>query len=128
MVQLRFETRQAAHASAWLETLMLSTLWAAQRRGLSVKRWRGLARIASIVILALIVLYMAAGLAFHFKWESALEACREERRAQGEFVEPEVFRGALGLLFDVTYWPAYARANIYYDGTPFATPCTKGRQ
>ena len=84
------------------------------------------ARAALIVLLVLVILYMTLGLAFHFKWQSALAACRETRRAQGEFVEPEVFGGALGLLFDVTYWPVYAWANIYHDGTPFATPCTEG--
>jgi len=24
---------------------------------------------------------------------------------------------------DMTWWPVYAWANIYHDGTPFATPC-----
>jgi hypothetical protein len=44
--------------------------------------------------------------------------------ARGEFVEPEVFENAIGFVFDVTFWPVYARANIYHDGMPFATPCT----
>jgi hypothetical protein len=44
--------------------------------------------------------------------------------AQGEFAEPEVLGNALGLAFDVTWWPVYAAANIYHDGTPFATLCT----
>ncbi len=70
------------------------------------------------------VLYLGMGLAFHFKWKSALAACREIRIAKGEFVEPEVFGGVLGLVFDVTNWPVYLWANIYHDGTPFATPCT----
>ena len=89
-------------------------------------RWRAVVRGASIVLLVLVILYLTIGLAFHFKWQSALAACRETRRAQGEFVEPEVFGGALGLLFDVTYWPVYAWANLHHDGTLFATPCTKG--
>jgi hypothetical protein len=77
--------------------------------------------------LIFVSLYLGIGLAFHFQWESALSDCREALRAQGEFVEPEVFGGVLGLVFDVTYWPVYARANIYHDGTPFATPCTHSR-
>ncbi len=44
--------------------------------------------------------------------------------ARGEFVEPEVFAGPLGLLFTLTNWPVYAWANYYHDGTIFATPCT----
>jgi hypothetical protein len=44
--------------------------------------------------------------------------------ARGEFVEPEVFAGPLGLLFTLTNWPVYAWANCYHDGTIFATPCT----
>jgi hypothetical protein len=80
-------------------------------------------RIAS-VFLILALVYLALGLGFHFTWKCALEACREARIARGEFVEPEVFGNALGLAFDVTFWPVYAAANIYHDGTPFATPCT----
>jgi hypothetical protein len=91
-----------------------------------VRRLKGLARRILIILLILLILYVALGLAFHLKWHSALEACRETRRALGEFVEPEVFGGVLGLLFDVTYWPVYAWANIHHDGTPFATPCTRG--
>lgn len=75
----------------------------------------------------LICLYLGLGLAFHLKWKSALEACREMRRAQGEFVEPEILGGVLGLALDVTNWPVYARATVYHDGTPFATPCTHRR-
>ncbi len=84
-----------------------------------------MARKISIILSILVVLYLGIGLAFHFKWKSALAACRETRKAQGEFVEPEVFGGILGLVFDVTNWPVYSWANIYHDGTPFATPCTK---
>jgi hypothetical protein len=56
-------------------------------------------------------------------WRSALTDCRDARTARGEFVEPEVFGGVIGLAFDVTFWPVYAAANIRLDGTPFATPC-----
>ena len=89
-----------------------------------MKRTTKVAREVSIILLILVVLYMGMGLAFHFKWRSVLAACRETRRAQGEFVEPEVFGGTLGLVFDVTAWPIYVWANIHHDGTPFATPCT----
>lgn len=89
-----------------------------------VKRLMKMARKISIIFSILVVLYLGISLAFHFKWESELAACRETRRAQGEFVEPEVFGGILGLVFDVTNWPVYSWANIYHDGTPFATPCT----
>ncbi len=71
----------------------------------------------------LIGIYLGVGLVFHIKWNREIEACREVRRARGEFVEPDVYP-VLGLLFDITYWPVYAWANLYHDGTPFATPCT----
>jgi hypothetical protein len=80
-------------------------------------------RIASVLLLVALV-YLGLGLGFHLKWKGALAACREARMAQGEFVEPEVFGNVLGLAFDVTMWPVYARWNLYHDGTPFATPCT----
>ncbi len=83
-----------------------------------------MARKIFLALLILASLYLGIGLVFHFKWQSALVACREMRRAQEEFVEPEVFGGFIGLIFDVTNWPIYAWANIYHDGTPFATPCT----
>jgi hypothetical protein len=89
-----------------------------------VKRTSRVVRKAVIVLSVLVALYLGMGLAFHFKWGSALAACRETRRAQGQFVEPEVFGGVLGLVFDVTAWPVYLWANIHHDGTPFATPCT----
>ncbi len=92
-----------------------------------MKRWQRIARTLGFLFLALILLYLALGLGFHFKWKSALEDCRELRRARGEFVEPEVLGGVIGLFFDVTFWPVYASANIYHDGTPFATPCTHPR-
>lgn len=82
-----------------------------------------MARKVFTVLLVLIVIYLGMGLAFHLKWKSELETCREMRRAQGEFVEPETFP-VLGVFFDMTWWPVYAWANIYHDGTPFATPCT----
>jgi len=71
-------------------------------------------------------LYLLVGVGFHVAWKSALSACREARIAHGEWVEPEVLGGGLGFLFDVTFWPVYAWANIYHDGTPLATPCTHG--
>jgi len=77
-----------------------------------------------LILLVLILVYLGLGLGFHFKWKSELAACRETRMARGEFVEPEVFWAPLALTFDVTFWPVYAWANIYHDGTPFATPCT----
>ncbi len=81
-----------------------------------------------LAILALFVfLYLGIGAVFHFKWISAQTACREMRRAQGEFVEPEVFGGALGLFFNMINWPIYGWANIHHDGTPFSTPCTHSR-
>ena len=85
-----------------------------------------MATIRSIVYLLLLLLaiYLALGLGFHVQWKRALAACREARRARGEFVEPEVLGGVIGLAFDVTFWPVYLQANIYHDGTPFATPCT----
>ena len=91
-----------------------------------MKQAKKIARCVIVILLVLAILYTFIGLAFHIMWQSALEACREARRARGEFVEPEVFGGVLGLLFDVTYWPVYVWANIYHDGTPFATPCTHG--
>ncbi len=83
-----------------------------------------MARKILIALAILGVLYLGMGLAFHFKWKSALAACREIRIAKGEFVEPEVFGGVWGLAFNVTNWPVYLWANIYHDSTPFATPCT----
>ncbi|RME87541.1 MAG: hypothetical protein D6770_09140 [Anaerolineae bacterium] len=77
-----------------------------------------------IALSILALLYLGVGLAFHINWERAQEACRQERRARGEFVEPEVFGGFLGAFFDITNWPVYAWANVSHDGTPFATPCT----
>lgn len=77
-----------------------------------------------LILLALVLVYLGIGLGFHFKWKSELAACRQARMARGEFVEPEVFWAPLALAFDVTFWPVYAWANTYHDGTPFATPCT----
>jgi hypothetical protein len=84
-------------------------------------------RVASRLLLLVMVLalvYVGLGVGFHVKWHSALADCREAQVAAGEFVEPEVLGGALGLAFDVAFWPVYARANIYRWGTPFATPCS----
>jgi hypothetical protein len=77
-----------------------------------------------LILLIFVLVYLGLGLGFHVTWKGALDACREARLARGEFVEPEVFGNALGLAFDVAFWPVYARANLYHDGTPFATPCT----
>jgi hypothetical protein len=77
-----------------------------------------------LILLIFAMLYLLIGLGFHITWKSALADCREARMARGEFVEPEVFGNVIGLAFDLTYWPVYVRANIYHDGTPFATPCT----
>ena len=81
-----------------------------------------------LALLAFVIVYVGIGFVFHFKWKSALAACREMRTARGEFVEPEVFGGVLGLFFDVTNWPVYAWANNYHFGTPFATPCDHSRE
>ena len=80
-----------------------------------------------LVLIILVILYLGIGLAFHIKWEISLNACREMRIAQSEFVEPKVFHWFLRLAFDVTNWPVYAWANIHNFGTPFATPCTHSR-
>lgn len=78
-----------------------------------------------LVVLAVAILYSALGLGFHLRWKSAQATCREERQARGEWVEPEVFGGALGLVLDVSWWPVYAWANIRHSGEPFATPCNR---
>jgi hypothetical protein len=82
-----------------------------------------LKRIA-IFVLIIVLIYIGLGVGFHIEWKSALAACRNARSAQGEFVEPEVFPGFIGLAFDGVFWPIYAAANVRLDGTPFATPCT----
>ncbi len=79
----------------------------------------------AIALVVFAIFYLGVGLAFHLKWESAATACREARVAQGGFVEPEVFGGALGLLFDVTNWPVYIWANLYNFGEVFPTPCSR---
>ncbi len=76
------------------------------------------------IILALVLLYLALGLGFHFVWKTELAACRDARMARGEYVEPEVFWAPLAPTLDVTFWPVYAWANIRHDGTPFTSPCT----
>ncbi len=77
-----------------------------------------------IAFFVILIVYFALGLGFHVKWTDELAKCNEVLREQGEFVEPEMFRTAIGLVFDVAFWPVYSVANIYHDGTPFATPCT----
>lgn len=89
-----------------------------------LKRLTKGARRISLILSILVVLYLGTGLIFHLKWNSALAVCRDTRRAQGEFVEPEVFGGVLGLAFDVSNWPVYSWASVYHHGTLFATPCT----
>ncbi|MEN8171930.1 MAG: hypothetical protein ABFS03_03530 [Chloroflexota bacterium] len=86
-------------------------------------KWHVVLRKSFIILLVLIFVYLGVGLGFHFKWQGELDACRERQIAQGQFVEPEVFGGMIGLLFDVTSWPWYVRANILHWGTAFATPC-----
>jgi len=83
-----------------------------------------MARKTFSALLIFVALYLGIGIAFHFKWQSALAVCQEVRRAQGEFVEPEVLGGVLGLVFDATNWQVYTWANTYHFGTPFSTPCT----
>lgn len=77
-----------------------------------------------IIILVAFSSYLALGLGFHFKWRAGLEKCNAVLREQGEFVEPEIFNTGVGFVFNVTFWPIYVLANMYHDGTPFATPCT----
>ncbi|MDQ7030507.1 MAG: hypothetical protein Q9O62_12370 [Ardenticatenia bacterium] len=60
---------------------------------------------------------------FHVGWTHALDTCRAVRIARGEFVEPE-WSPVVAFVFNVSFWPVYAAANGYHNGTPFATPCT----
>lgn len=84
-----------------------------------------LKRLATVALIVVLV-YAGLGVGFHAGWERALAACRAARTARGEFVEPEVYGGVIGLAFDVIFWPVYAAANIRLDGTPFSSPCTHG--
>lgn len=77
------------------------------------------------VLTILLLIYAALGLAFHVKWKSAQAACREAQAARGEFVEPEVFGGGLGPVFDVTFWPVYAYWNTHHFGSPWGRECGK---
>ena len=77
-----------------------------------------------LVLLILTLIYAALGVGFHVRRKSELAEGREAQMASGEFVEPEVFGGALDLAFDVAFWPVYATANWRLDGTIFSTPCT----
>ncbi len=83
------------------------------------RRW---ARLAA----GLVLVYIVAGLLFHWQWRRALQACAAQRRARGEWVEPG-FHPLLDLLFDVTQWPVYAFVNWHYSGTWFATPCDRAQ-
>lgn len=69
------------------------------------------------------ILYVSIGLAFHVGGKSVSAACRAAREARGEVVDPEVFGGAMGLVFDVSWWPVYLWANLYHFGRLFPTPC-----
>lgn len=77
-----------------------------------------------IIVLVSFTAYLAMGLVLHLKWSNELAKCNAVLREQGEFVEPEIFNTGIGLVFNVTFWPIYVMANMYHDGTPFATPCT----
>ncbi len=77
-----------------------------------------------MIVISIVVIYVSFGLYFHVRWTDELADCDRVLRERGEFVEPPVFPTPLALMFDVTYWPVYSAANIYHDGTPFATPCT----
>jgi hypothetical protein len=77
------------------------------------------------ILLVSALVYFGLGLGFHVAWQRAQSACRAARARQGEFVEPEVFAGPLGLVFDVVSWPVYATANLRHFGDPFSTVCTR---
>lgn len=77
-----------------------------------------------IVFSVILIVYFALGIGFHFKWSNDLANCNKILKEQGEFVEPEIFRTPIGFVFNVSFWPVYSIANVYHDGTPFATPCT----
>lgn len=76
----------------------------------------------TVIILAVAV-YLVIGVAFHFIWQSRLDACRETRISQGETVDPEVLGGVLGFVLDVTGWPYHLSGNMKLSGLPFSTPC-----
>jgi hypothetical protein len=78
--------------------------------------------IVALAVFALV--YSAAGLAFHVVWKVRREVCDELRRAQGAFVEPEVFP-VLGVAFTTIWWPVYAWANVYHSNELFPTPCSR---
>jgi hypothetical protein len=88
------------------------------RSGYSVPK-----RIAAFVLF-LVLIHIGIGVGFHIGWKRAQADCRHAMMARGEFVEPEVFGGIIGLAFDGAFWPVYYAANVRLDGTPFATPCT----
>jgi len=76
------------------------------------------------VLATLALVYAATGLAFHVAWKLGRDACDELRRAQGAFVEPEVFP-VLGIAITMTWWPVYAWANVYHSNELFPTPCSR---
>ncbi len=81
-------------------------------------------RTAILALIVFVLVYSATGVAFHVAWKAEQHACDALRRAQGEFVEPEVFP-VLGVAFTMVWWPVYAWANVYHDNVLFATPCTR---
>ena len=82
-------------------------------------------RIILLLLVTCLLVYLTLGFTFHVFWERALAQCRDQLLAQGEFAEPPLYGQGVRLLFDLVYWPVYARANMALDGTFFATPCTK---
>ncbi len=81
-------------------------------------------KIVLLILTLVMIAYLALGLSFHSKWSAELAKCNATLREQGEFVEPEIFNTGVGIAFNVAFWPIYGMANMYHDGTPFATPCT----
>ncbi len=77
------------------------------------------------LLLIIMLLYLALGTGFYFKWEHELEACRNFRAAQGEFVDPKVFDGFLGAAMGITSWPFSLYANLLHFGSAFSTPCDR---
>ena len=76
----------------------------------------------ALVLLLLVVLYLSVGVWFHVQEKRHWNACREQRIAKGEFVEPEMYP-VLGVVFDMTYWPVYMWANKYNFGSVFGKEC-----
>lgn len=77
----------------------------------------------ALASLLVVTLYVSIGLAFHVGGKSVSAACRAVREARGDFVEPEVFGGVVGLALGVPFWPLHVWANLYHFGRVFPTPC-----